>query len=164
MVGLDSERISVESHQSAYHSPTVSDPKGFSKKGVYVHATRPTLIRTPIAMNPIRIRDIARRLARVKTNPIRPAEPIGDRAHTPRRGIESVDLVWQPRFRAYALLESVDGVGEPDRAVGVDDDVIRGVEGPVVEGCYECLGGRGGRSEWHVYQATGGGERALCAE
>lgn len=85
-------------------------------------------------MNPIRIRDVARPLIRAEANPIRPPEPVRHRPNPPRRRVEAVDLVRQLGRRADALFSAVRGVGEPDAAVRVDDDVVGGVEGAGVEG------------------------------
>ena len=60
------------------------------------------------------------------------AEAVGDGADVAGGGIEAVDELGELRFRAEALLVAVDGVGEPDGAVGVDDDVVGGVKGPRV--------------------------------
>lgn len=43
-------------------------------------------------------------------------------------GIKAVDQLWELRFRPKPLLVAIDGVGEPDGAVRMDDDVIWRIE------------------------------------
>ena len=57
------------------------------------------------------------------------AEGVGYGADVAGGGVEAVDELGELRFWSETLFVAVDGVGEPDGAVGVDDDVIRGVEG-----------------------------------
>ena len=57
------------------------------------------------------------------------AERVGYGADVACGRVEAVDELGELRFRSEALLVAVDGVGEPDGAIGVDNDVIRGVEG-----------------------------------
>ena len=57
------------------------------------------------------------------------AEAVCDGADVACQGVEAVDELGELRFGPEALLVAVDGVGEPDGAVVVDDDVVGGVEG-----------------------------------
>ncbi len=57
------------------------------------------------------------------------AEVVGDGADVACGRVEAVDELGELGFGPEALLVAVDGVGEPDGAVGVDDDVVGGVEG-----------------------------------
>ena len=57
------------------------------------------------------------------------AEGVGYGADVACCGIEAVDELGELGFWSETLFVAVDGVCEPDGAVGVDDDVIRGIEG-----------------------------------
>ena len=57
------------------------------------------------------------------------AERVGYGADVASGGIEAVDELGELGFRAETLFVAVNGVGEPDGAVRVDDDVIGRVEG-----------------------------------
>ena len=80
-------------------------------------------------MDEIRVGDIQCVLARRESDRIRAAQPIRHHADIPRRRVEAVDLLGQLGAGAEAALVAVDGVGEPDAAVGVDGGVGGGVEG-----------------------------------
>ena len=61
------------------------------------------------------------------------------------------------------MLVAVDGIGKPDAAVAVDDDVVGGVEGPGVV-VVEEGGSFVGAFRFHVDEAGGFAEGALRAE
>jgi len=77
------------------------------------------------------------------------AEAICDDADVAGGGIETVDELRELRFRAETLLVAVDGVCEPNGAVGMDDDVVGGVEGAGVV-VVEESGGFVGAFGFHV--------------
>lgn len=86
----------------------------------------------PVAMYQVRISHIQRFLIRSERDAIGTTEPVRDDADIARGGVEAVDVLGELRFRPKPLLVAVDGVGEPNRAVGMHDDVVGGVEGAAV--------------------------------
>lgn len=116
-----------------------------------------------VAVDEVRVGDVDGVFARGECNAVWPAEAVGDDADVACGGIEAVDVLRELRFRAEALLVAVDGIREPDGAVGVHDDVVGRVEGPavvVVEegGCF--MGALG----FHVDKAGGFAQGTLRAE
>ena len=79
-------------------------------------------------MDVVRVGDVARHLIWTETYAIRPPKAIGYDADIAGVGVEAVHVLRQLRFGSEALLVAVDGVCEPDGAIGVDDDVVGGVE------------------------------------
>jgi hypothetical protein len=118
---------------------------------------------TAVAVDEIRVGDVEGVLARGEADTVGAAEAVGDGADVTGAGVEAVDVLGQLGFGAEALLVAVDGVGEPDGAVGVDDDVVGGVEGPGVVVVED--GGRFVRAlGFHVDEAGGFAEGALGAQ
>ena len=74
--------------------------------------------------------DVEGALVRGEGDAVRAAEAVGDDADVARGGDEAVDVLGQLGLGAEAVLEAVDGVGEPDGAVGGNDDVVGRVERP----------------------------------
>ena len=91
-------------------------------------------------MDPVGVGNVYNLLVGAEADAVGPAESICHGANATGCWVEAVDLVGQPRARAYALLPAVDGVCEPYRAVRVHDDVVGRVEGAAVEGGDEQLG------------------------
>ena len=91
-------------------------------------------------MNPICVGNIECLFVRRETQAVRPPEIIGDCPDTPGPGFESVKLVWQLRLWAEPLLRAVNRVGEPDRPVRFDHDIVDRVEPSSVIAVHEHLG------------------------
>ena len=85
-------------------------------------------VRRAVAVHKVRVGDVHRFLTRRETDAVRPAEAVGHDADVATPGLEAVDLLRQLRWRPEALLVAVDGIGEPEAAVRVDDDVVGRVE------------------------------------
>ena len=114
-------------------------------------------------MNAVRVGDIEGFFVWGEAQSVRAAETVRHDADVSRRRVEAVDVLREARFRPEALLVAVDGVGEPDRAVRVDDHVGGAVEGAgvvVVDEGGSFVGAFG----FHVYQAGGLVQTTLGAE
>lgn len=116
-----------------------------------------------VAVDEVRVGDVDGGFVRGEGDAVGAAEAVGDDADVAAGGVEAVHVLGELRFGAEALLVAVDGVGEPDGAVGVDDDVVGGVEGPGVV-VVKQGGGFVGALGFHVDEAGGFAERALGAE
>lgn len=81
-----------------------------------------------IPMNEVRVRDVDGFLIRREAQPVRSPEAIRHDTDVARRGIEAVDMLRELWFWPKSLFVAVDGVCKPDGAVGMDDDVVGGVE------------------------------------
>ena len=96
------------------------------------------------------------------------SERVCDGADVACSRVEAVDKLGELGFRAEALFVAVDGVGEPDGAVGVDGDVVGGVEGAgvvVVEeggGFVGAFGFHVGESRWFAEGALGAEDEAVA--
>lgn len=128
-----------------------------------VDRRRPRRIRRSIPVDKIRVRDIYDLLARREADAVGAAEAVGHDTDVAAAGVEAVDLLRQLRGRAEALLVAVDGVGEPEAAVRVDDDVVGRVEGAAVV-VVEQGGGAVRPLGFHVDEAARLVQRALGAE
>lgn len=116
-----------------------------------------------VTVDEVRVGDVDRVLPRSERDAVRPAEAVGDDADVAGGRVEAVDVLGQLRFGPEALLVAVDRVGEPDGTVGVDDDVVGGVEGPpvvIVEKGRRLVGALG----FHVDEAGGFAQGALRTE
>lgn len=87
-----------------------------------------TGIRVAVAVDIVSVGDVARHLIWAKTYAIRPSKAVGHNADIARVGVEAVHVLRQLGFGSEALLVAVNGVCEPDGAIGVDNDVVGGVE------------------------------------
>lgn len=83
-----------------------------------------------ISMDSVRVRNVNGLLVRREADAIGPPEAIRDNADIAGRGHEAVNVLRQLGLRTETLLVAVYGVCEPDRTVGVNNDVIGGVERP----------------------------------
>lgn len=116
-----------------------------------------------VAVDEVRVGDVEGVLGGGEANAVGAAKAIGHDADIAGAGVEAVDVLGQLGFGAEALLVAVDGVGEPDGAVGVDGDVVGGVEGPGVVVVED--GGRFVRPlGFHVDEAGGFAQGALGAQ
>ena len=104
----------------------------FPEDAVRVDSRGAAGVGAAVAVDEVRVRDVECVLIRGETQPVRAAKAIGHDANVTCRRIEAVDVLRQLGFGPEALLVAIDGVGEPDGAVRVDDDVVGGVEGPGV--------------------------------
>src|SRR6185312_13761932 len=79
-----------------------------------------------------RLDDVKARFARREAETVRPADIVGDDRHLAAAAVDAVDAGdRQLGLGAIAFVLAADPerrVGEPDRAVGFDDDVIRRIE------------------------------------
>ena len=89
-------------------------------------------VRGAVAVDVIRVGDVDGVFGGGKGDAVRSAEAVGHDADVAGRRVETVHLLRELGFRSEALLVAVDGVGEPDCAVGVDDDVVGRIEGAAV--------------------------------
>lgn len=80
-------------------------------------------------MDGIGVRDVEGGFVGGESNAVGSAERVGYGADVAGGRVEAVDELGELGFWSEALFVAVDGVGEPDGAVGVDDDVVGGVEG-----------------------------------
>ncbi len=128
-----------------------------------VDGRRTRRIRRAIPVNKVRVGDVDNLLARREADAVRPAEAVGDDSDVTGPGFETVDLLGQLRQGPEALLVAVDGVGEPDAAVGVDDDVVGRVERAAVV-VVEQRRGAVGPLGFHVDEPARFVQRALGAE
>lgn len=115
------------------------------------------------AVEQVGVGDVDGVFTRRETEAARATEAVGDGPDIPRGGVEAVDLLWELRPGPEAMLVAVDGVGEPHRPIGRDDDVAGGVKRPgmvIVE--------EGDRFVWplgfHVDQPGGFSQGALGAQ
>lgn len=132
------------------------DGEGVDSRGAGVRARA-------VAVDVVRVSDVERVFVRSKGDAVGAAEAVGDDADVTRARVEAVDVLGQLRLGPEALLVAVDGVGEPDAAVRVDDDVVGRVEGSavvVVEEGSSLVRALG----FHVDETAGLAQRALCAE
>ena len=83
-------------------------------------------------MDLVRVGDVNGFLARGKADAVGAAEAVSHGTDVAGGGIEAIDELGELGLGPEALFVAVDGVGEPDAAVRVDDDVIGGIEGSVV--------------------------------
>ena len=102
-------------------------------------------------MDEVGVGDVNRFLGRGEADAVWSAKAVGHDADIACSGHEAVDLLGQLWFGPEALLVAVDGVGEPDGAVGVNDDIVGGVEGAGVV-VVEDGGGFVGALGFHVDQ------------
>ena len=87
------------------------------------------------AMRDAAIDDIEQRLVGRKGEAVRADEVVGDNGGLPARGIEPIHMPRQFRIRRVAFVGTIDAVariGEPDRAVGGHDDVVRRIQAPAL--------------------------------
>lgn len=120
-------------------------------------------IRRAVPVNKVRVGDVHYLLARREADAVRPPKAVRDNTDVAAFGIEAVYLLRQLRWGPEALLVAVDGVGEPDAAVRVDDDVVRGVELSAVV-VVEQRRGLVGPFSFHVDEPARFVQRALSAE
>ncbi len=85
-------------------------------------------IRRAVAVHVGRVRDVDDFLVRREADAVRPTEVVGHDADVARRRVVAVHLLGQLGFGPETLLVAVNGVGEPDAAVGMDDDVVGRIE------------------------------------
>ena len=106
---------------------------------VSVDSCGATVVSVAVAVDEVRIRYVDGGLVRGESNSIRSSETVRYNPDITCRWIKAVHQLRKLRFRPKALLVAVYGICEPDRAVGMDDDVIGGIEGAgvvvVQEGC-----------------------------
>ena len=114
-------------------------------------------------MDEVCIGDVDGFFGRGEADAVWPAEPIGHDADIACFGVVAVDLLRELWFGPEALLVAVNGVGKPDGAVRVDDDVIGGIEGAGVV-VVEDGGGFVGTFGFHVDQARWFFQASLGAE
>lgn len=130
---------------------------------VGVHRGGAAVIGRAIPVHQVGVADVDGVFVRREGQARRSAEPIGHHPDIARDRVEAVDQLGQLRLRAEAALVAVDGVGEPDGSIGVDDHVVGAVEGTGVvvvqqgDGLVRALG-------FHVDQAGGFAQGALSAE
>ena len=116
-----------------------------------------------IAVNDICIGDVARFLIRAKAYPIRSSKTVGHNPDIASRRVEAVDVLRQLGFRTETLLVAINGVCEPNGSVGVDNNVVGGVERAAMIVVYKrdsFVGSFG----FHVDEARRFAEGALGAE
>ena len=102
---------------------------GFPEDGVRVDGGGAARIFVAVTVDEIGVGNVEGRFVRGETEAVGSAQAVGDNANVTRGGIEAVDELGELGFGAEALFVAIKRVGEPDAAVGVDDDVIGGVEG-----------------------------------
>lgn len=114
-------------------------------------------------MDEVRVGYVEGFFIRRKTQTVGATEPIRHDADIARRRIEAVDMLRELGFGPKALFVPINGVCEPDGAIGVDDDVVWGVEGAAVVVVEEgsCFVGALG---FHIDEAAGFAEGALRAK
>ena len=88
------------------------------------------VISVSVTMNEVGIGYVNGAFIRRETKTIRSAKPIRYDTYIAGGRVEAVDELGQDWLRAETLLVTVDGICEPDRAVGVYNHVIWGIEGP----------------------------------
>ena len=116
-----------------------------------------------VTVNEVRVGNVDDFLGWGKADAVWSAEAVRHDADIARFRDEAVDVLRELWFGPEALLVAVDGVGEPDGAVRMDDDVVGGVEGARVE-IVEDGGGFVGAFGFHVDQPGWFFQAALCAE
>lgn len=97
-----------------------------------IHGGGPRMDFGAVAVDDVRVGDVARFFIGREADAVRSAEAVGHDPDVAGGRVEAVDVLGKLGFGAEALLVAVDGVCEPDGAVGVDDDVVGGVEGAAV--------------------------------
>lgn len=102
----------------------------FLEDGERVDGGGATRIAGMAAVEQVGVSDVDGVFARGETEAARAAEAVGDHSDVPGGRVEAVDLLWELRLRPEPVLVAVDGVGEPDGAVGGNDDVAGGVKRP----------------------------------
>ena len=101
----------------------------FPEYGVSVDGGSATVVGTTIAVDEISISDVDGGFVRRETDSVRPAKTIRHHSDIACTGVKAVNELRKLWFGSEALLITVDWVGEPDRAVGVDNNVVRGIKG-----------------------------------
>lgn len=152
-------RVRVGKHPPISQIRLIASPEN----RVSVHRRRTSRVPRAIPVNKVRVRDIKCSLIRRKAQPVRSPEPIGHDTDIARRGIEPIYMLRELWFGPKPLFIAVNGIGEPDRAVRMDDDVVGGVEGPAVV-VVEQGGGFVRAFGFHVDEAARFAEGALRAE
>lgn len=114
-------------------------------------------------MHDISVSHVQSVFVRGKAQAVWPAEGVGYHPDVPRGRFKAVDELGQLRARAEAVIIAVDGIGEPDGAIGMDDHVRGAVEGPAVV-VVEEGDGLVGSFRFHVDKSAGFTEGALRAE
>lgn len=85
-----------------------------------------------VAVDQVRIGDVDRVFGGREADAVRSAEAVGHHADVARGRVEPVDLLRELRFWPESLFVAVVWVGEPQRTVGMDNDVVGRVEWPRV--------------------------------
>lgn len=130
---------------------------------IRVHGRGPRMEFGAVAVDDVRVGDVACFLVGCEADAVRPAEAVGHDPDVAGGRIEAVDVLRELGFRPEALLVAIDGVGEPDGTVGVDDDVVGGVERAAVVVVQE-RGGFVGAFGFHVDETGRFAKGALGAE
>lgn len=129
----------------------------------YLHRRHSVIIDTPITVNPICIGNVYDLLIWRKTDTIRSPESIGYSSNIPSIRAPSVDLVRQRRWWPIALLEAINGIGEPDRTIRVHHHVIYRIKWSTKALSLHELS-LVGRSYRHTVQSAWFGHGTLSAE
>lgn len=130
---------------------------------VGVHGGGAAVVRRTIPVHHVGVADVDGVLVRREGQARRSPEPVRHRPDVARGRVEAVDELRQLGLGAEAALVAIDGVGEPDGSVGVDDDVVGAVEGAGVvvvqqgDGLVRALG-------FHVDQPGGFAQGTLGAK
>lgn len=82
-----------------------------------------------VAVDEVRVGDVDGFFGGREANAVWAAEAVGHDPDVARFGHEAVHVLGELGFGPETLFVAVDGVGEPDGAVGGDHDVVGGVEG-----------------------------------
>ena len=96
---------------------------------VGVHGGGAAVVRRAIPVYDVGVADVDGVFVRREGQARRSPEPVGHCPDIAGGRVETVDQLGQLGFGPEAALVAIDGVGEPDGAVGVDDDVVGAVEG-----------------------------------
>lgn len=130
---------------------------------IRVHGGGPRMDLGAVAVDDVRVGDVACFLVGCEADAVRPTEAVSHDPDVAGGRVEAVDVLRELGFRAEALLVAVDRVGEPDGTVRVDDDVVGGVERAAVVVVHE-RGGFVGAFGFHVDETGRLAEGALGAE
>lgn len=135
----------------------------FPEDGEGVDGGSATRFAGMVAMEQVGVGDVNGVFARGETEAAGAAEAVGDNPDVPRGGVKAVDLLRELGLGPESMLVAIDGIGEPDRAVGGHDDVAGGIKRPgmvIVEERDRLVWPLG----FHVDQPGGFLQRALGAQ
>ncbi len=124
----------------------------FPEHAVGVYRGGAAVVGVAVAVDEVGVCDVDRVFVWGEAETVRPAEPIGYYSDIASGGIEAVDELGENWFGTETLLVTVDGVCEPDGAIGMHHYVVWRVEGAgvvVVQQCRRLVWAFG----FHVYEA-----------